>query len=158
MLRVPYNHRNVGHGVSGLFRSLSNVIRPIFSTAKSTFCPLASKVGSALKKEGAQILSDTANSLLSNEPVINSVNKSIKKSKKRIKRKIKKTLKGQGKQRKKKKKKIYFGGRKKKGGKKISGKGKRVGKGGKKGGRKKKGGKKRRKIKKKKSIFDSYTF
>ena len=89
MLRVPYSHRNVGHGVSGLFRTLTNVIRPIFSTAKQTIRPLASKVGSALKKEGAQILSDTAHSLLSNEPVINSVSNSIKKSKKRIKRKIK---------------------------------------------------------------------
>ena len=143
MLRVPYTHRNQGHGVSGLLKTLSNVIRPIFSSAKTVIKPLASKVGDSLKKEGAQVLSDTAKSLLSNQPVISSVKKSLKKSKKRIKRKVKRTLKGKGK--KKKKKKTGAGSRKKTKAK-VKKRKKTTG-----------GRKKQRKRKKKSSIFDAYT-
>ena len=150
-ISIPYHHRNAsGNGLGGILRSLSGIIRPLYSSAKTVLSPL----GRELKKEGVSLLKNTANDILSGNTVENSLQKNISGTKKRIKKKVLKAIKG-----KQQKKTKGTGVRKKrKKVKKSKGSGRR--KTNKKKGRGKKGKKKKatKKASKKSSLFDAYHF
>ena len=130
---IPPRHRNIGSGLGGIFSSLKQFVKPLFSKTKDIFLkPLA--------KEGINLLTDTARGVLEGEKPSEALKKNFQKSKKRVikkgKKGIKKILKNQQKT--------------------TAGKGKGKGK-----GKKKKTKKIQKKSKKRssvpKSIFDNYT-
>ena len=145
-LQHRYHHRNQrGHGIGAVLKSLSQIVKPMFNSAKTNLIPLAKKVGKELKTEGATFLKDTGKDILTGQDVMSSINKNARKTKRRVVKKVKKKL--GGKKRGGKRKKAFGGKRvgKRKGGKKRKG-----------AGKKKVGGKRKRGRKKKVSLFDGY--
>ena len=145
-LQHRYHHCNQrGHGIGAVLKSLSQIVKPMFNSAKTNLIPLAKKVGKELKTEGATFLKDTGKDILTGQDVMSSINKNARKTKRRVVKKVKKKL--GGKKRGGKRKKAFGGKRvgKRKGGKKRKG-----------AGKKKVGGKRKRGRKKKVSLFDGY--
>ena len=89
---IPPRHRNIGSGLGGIFSSLKQFVKPLFSKTKDIFLkPLA--------KEGINLLTDTARGVLEGEKPSEALKKNFQKSKKRVikkgKKGIKKILKNQ---------------------------------------------------------------
>ena len=151
-VRIPYHHRNSGNGLGGILKSLSGIIRPLYSSAKQILKP----VGKELGREGISFLASTGNDVLKGKRSLkDSLKKNYKKSKKSIKKKAVNAFQGRGKKKPKKKGKKRTTGLGKKKKKKKNKKKKGSKGGGKKSGKKKK--KVQKKKKKSSSIFDAYS-
>ena len=92
-LQHPYHHRNRrGNGIGAVLRSLSNIIKPIFSNAKRNLIPLAKKAGKELQTEGVSFLKNTGKDILSGQDFKTSINKNARKTKRRVLKKVKKKI------------------------------------------------------------------
>ena len=99
-VRIPYHHRNSGNGLGGILKSLSGIIRPLYSSAKQILKP----VGKELGREGISFLASTGNDVLKGKRSLkDSLKKNYKKSKKSIKKKAVNAFQGRGKKNRRKK-------------------------------------------------------
>ena len=118
-VQLPYHHRNnyTGNGLANVFKTVSNVIRPLFNASKTLLKPATKHLG----REGLSLIASTAEDVLKGKPLKKSLKDNVKKSKKRIKKKIKQKLtKGSGSKKRKTKTKTKKIHSKKKSGKKAT--------------------------------------